>query len=214
MIDKHPIGLFGGTFDPIHRGHIKIADELVKKLKLHTMHFIPNKDPIYRQKPTAHAEHRLAMVRIATMQNPQFIVNDVEIYRSGPTYSIDTIKAIREKIPQHPLCLILGKDAFTHMNHWYQWESIPKLVHLVIINRPGVPLSCEPWMESLLKKHEVCDMQKLHLKPGGYILQQDIKPITISATEIRKKLKKGEKNLEDMDPKVLRYIMQHHLYHS
>lgn len=214
MISKHPIGLFGGTFDPIHKGHIKIADELITRLKLHTMHFIPNKDPIYRQKPTAHAQHRLAMVHIATMNHPQFIVNDVEIYRSGPTYSIDTIKTIREKIPHQPLCLILGKDAFTYMNSWHQWELIPKLVHLVIINRPGTPLSREPWMESLLKKHETCDIKKLHLKPGGYILQQDIKPIKISATDIREKLKRGEKILEDMDPGVLHYIMQHHLYHS
>ena len=213
-MDKHPIGLFGGTFDPIHLGHIKIAENLIDALELQAMHFIPNKDPMHRHQPEASAKHRMAMVKIATAKNPKFIVNDVEIRRPGPTYTIDTITNIRKQIPDQPLCLILGKDAFTMMHTWCHWKSIPELVHLVIINRPGVPLSYEPWMKNLLQEREVHDVRKLRSKPGGYILQYEIEPLRISATEIRKKLSKSEDSSEELLPEVLRYIQQHHLYNS
>lgn len=210
--NKHPIGLFGGTFDPIHKGHIAIANELIHALELHAMHFIPNKEPMHRHKPKASAEHRLAMVRIATARNPKFIVNDVEMRRPGPTYTIDTLTQIRNQIPNQPLCLILGKDVFSSMNTWHEWENIPALVHLVIINRPGVPLSYDPWMKTLLKEHETNNIRKLCLKPGGYILQHEIEPMMISATEIRKKLKAGKDVSNEVPTEVLRYIQQHRLY--
>ena len=212
MTNKNPIGLFGGTFDPIHKGHIKIAEELVDGLKLHAMHFIPNKQPMYRHKPMASAKDRLAMVRIATAKNPDFIVNDIEINRSGPTYTIDTITNIRKQIPEQPLCLILGKDAFTKMNTWRDWSDVPALIHLVIINRPGVPLPDEAWIKTLLQQRQICDIQKLRSKPGGYILQYEIEPMTISATDIRKKIKAGKDVSDEVAPEVLRYIEQHHLY--
>ena len=212
MMNKHPIGLFGGTFDPIHNGHTKVANELINGLKLQAMHFIPNKEPLYRHKPMANAEDRLAMVRIATAKNPKFIVNDIEIKRPGPTYSIDTIISIRKQIPDQPLCLILGKDVFSKMNTWHNWSTIPELTHLVIINRPSAPTSHEPWIETLLKEREVCNVQKLHSKPGGYILQYEIEPVTISATKIRKKLKEKKVLSNELAPEVFRYIEQHHLY--
>jgi len=210
--EKHPIGLFGGTFDPIHKGHIKIAAQLITDLRLHSIQFIPNKDPMYREKPIADAKHRLAMIRIATMRNPQMIVNDIEIQRPGPTYSIDTIINIRQKIPEQPLCLILGKDSFAQMNTWKSWKDIPNLIHLIIINRPDTPLSYEPWMKKLLKAYEICDSRKLCFSPGGYILQYEIEPMLISATEIRRKLKNAEDTSNELSAEVLRYIQQHHLY--
>jgi len=209
---KHPIGLFGGTFDPIHKGHITIAKALIEALELQGMQFIPNKDPMHRNQPIASVEHRLNMVRIATAKNTKFIVNDVEILRPGPTYTIDTLTRIREKIPKQPLCLILGKDVFASMNTWRQWEMIPTLVHLVIINRLGVPLSYEPWMKTLLEEHETDDIRQLCSKPGGYLLQHEIEPLMISATEIRKKLKAHQSVADAVMPEVLRYIEQHNLY--
>ena len=176
------------------------------------MHFIPNKNPIHRQKPVANAKHRLAMVRIATEKYPDFMTNDVEMNRSGPSYTIDTIKNIRKHTPGQPLCFILGQDAFSRMNHWYDWEAIPELVHLVIINRPATPFTDEPWMQTLLADRSIHDIQELRSKPGGYILQQEIQPMAISATEIRRKLKEEKDVSEELFPEVLRYIKQHHLY--
>jgi len=209
---KRPIGLFGGTFDPIHYGHISIAEQLMDVLKLHAMHFIPNKHPWHRDHPVTQTAHRLAMVRIATAKNPTFIVNDIEIKRPGPTYTIDTITNIRKQIPDQPLCLVLGKDVFTTMNRWHNWETIPELVHLVIINRPGVPLPYAPWMKTLLQERDTTDVRKLSSKPGGYIFQYEIDPMIISATEIRKKLKAGKDVSTEIPSEVFRYIQQHHLY--
>lgn len=209
---KHPIGILGGTFDPIHYGHTKIAEDLIRVLELQEMLFIPNREPHYREKPIANAKHRLAMVRIATAKNPKFIVNDIEIQRPGPTYSIDTITTLRERIPNQPLCLILGADVFSRMNQWYNWESIPSDVHLVIINRSNTVLPSQPWIQTLLKEREINDSKKLQTKPGGYILRYEIDPLPISATDIRKKLSAGEDVSQQIDPDVLRYIQQHHLY--
>lgn len=209
---KHPIGLFGGTFDPIHKGHIKIAEQLMAALELQGMQFIPNKEPMHRDQPAASAEHRLAMVRIATAKNPKFIVNDVEIKRPGPTYTIDTISRIREQIPEQPLCLILGTDVFAKMNTWHEFERIIELVHIVVINRPGVSLSYEPWMKTLIQEHQTSNLQNLCQKPGGYLLQHEIEPLMISATEIRKKIKAKKVINDEVCPEVLRYIQQHRLY--
>lgn len=214
MIEKHPIGIFGGTFDPIHYGHTKIAEVLIQSLDLQEMLFIPNKKPMYRKHPAASAEDRLAMVRLATSKNPKFIVNDLELHRPGPTYSIDTITTLRERMPNQPLCLILGTDVFSKMNSWHNWKAIPSLVHLVIINRPKVTLPHEPWLSDLLKEREITDSKKLQSAPGGYIFQHELKPMLISATEIREKLNTGDDVSAEIDPDVLRYIKQHHLYET
>ena len=212
MTKKHPIGLFGGTFDPIHFGHLKIAEELIDALDLQNMQFIPNKHPMHRDKPVASAKHRLAMTRIATAHYPKFIVNDVEIKRPGPTYTIDTITTIREQIPKQPLCLILGEDVFASMNQWHDWEKIPNLVHLIIIHRLGVPLPYNPWMRALLDERETHDIHSLTNKPGGEILQYEMEPLTLSATTVREKFKAGEDVSREVPQEVLRYIKQHHLY--
>jgi len=210
--NKHPIGLFGGTFDPIHSGHLKIAEQLIDLLDLQCMQFIPNKHPMYRDKPVANAKHRLAMTRIATAHYPKFIVNDVEINRPGPTYTIDTITAIREQIPKQPLCLLIGEDVFASMNGWHDWKKIPDMVHLIIIDRPGVTHPYNSEIQALFDERKTHDTHSLSKKPGGKIIRHLIDPLTISATKVRKKLKTGEDVSREVPPEVLRYIEQHHLY--
>lgn len=209
---KKPIGLFGGTFDPIHRGHLQIAENLLQELHLHAVHFIPNKQPIHRPQPEASPQHRLAMVRIATAKYSHFIVNDVEINRPGPSYTIDTLRKIRQQIPQQPLCLILGTDAFCQINTWHDWQEIPELCHLVIINRPGAPLNPEHWMKDLFSKRETKNLDDLGKMPSGKIFQYEIFPMNISATEIRNKIKLKQDLTKELPSSVIRYIQQHHLY--
>jgi nicotinate-nucleotide adenylyltransferase len=211
-MNKQLIGLFGGTFDPIHRGHLQIAQELIDTLPLKAIHFIPNKSPTYRDKPEASADHRLAMAQIATAKNPQFIVNDIEMKRTGPTYTIDTITRIHQETPDQPFCLILGNDAFSIMNTWHGWGKIPELVHLIIINRPGITLPNLPWMHDLLEKRNTDNIQNLSSQPGGYVFQHTIKPIAMSATKIRQQLNAGTDLSDQLTPEVISYIRQHHLY--
>jgi len=209
---KHPIGLFGGTFDPIHFAHLTIAEQLIDILELQCMQFIPNKNPMYRDKPIANAKHRLAMTRIATAAYPQFIVNDVEINRPGPTYSIDTLIAIREQIPKQPLCLLIGEDVFASMNQWHDWKKIPDMAHLIIINRPGVTRPYNREIQPLIDERETHDIHALASQPGGKIMRHLIDPLTISATDVRKKLKAAEDVSREVPEAVLHYIEQHHLY--
>lgn len=207
-----PIGLFGGTFDPIHLGHTHIAEELVSALALESMQFIPNNHPVYRKEPETSAQDRLTMVKLATAKHPKFTVNECEIHRPGPTYTIDTLREIRRDNPKQPICLILGRDVFAKMSTWHEWESLIELVHLISINRPNVQLPMDDWMQNLLKLHEVFDHQQLQIKSSGYILQFEMTPMDISATEIRNKLQRKEDVTQLIHSDVLDYIQQHHLY--
>jgi nicotinate-nucleotide adenylyltransferase len=209
---KHPIGLFGGTFDPIHCGHIKIAENLLKTLNLQSVHFIPNKAPPHRPAPIASADDRFTMVRIATARHPDFIVNDIELARPAPSYTIDTLTTLRSLIPHQPICLIIGIDEFINFNKWYFWEKIPDLVHLVIVNRPGFELPSSDWLEKLLKKRHTQNRKLLGMEPGGSIFFVDMKPIYISATDIRHKIKHNDHISEIISSDVLSYIKEHHLY--
>lgn len=213
MTLKHPIGIFGGTFDPVHLGHLKIAEQLLNELKLSTIHLIPNRHPPHRPKPIASPEDRLAMLRIATLHRADLIVNDIEIARPPPSYAIDTLRTLRALIPTQPLCLILGTDAFNSFNQWFKWEDILKYVHIVVINRPGNPISLkQQWLHDLMLKHQITHPNHLGETPAGKIYIKEINPIPLSASEIREKISAGEDVSEYLPPKVWHYIQQHHLY--
>jgi nicotinate-nucleotide adenylyltransferase len=209
---KHPIGLLGGTFDPIHQGHINIAKHLLQELGLSSIHFIPNKLPPHRPPPHASAEHRLAMVQIATARYRDFVVNDMEIARPAPSYMIDTLRTLRSLIPNQPLCLILGIDQFIHFNQWYLWEKITELAHLVVVNRPDYALPEETWIKELLAHRQIHDTKLLGAEPSGKIFFVCMKPTAVSATEIRKKIKKQESIAQEVPAEILRYIQEHGLY--
>jgi nicotinate-nucleotide adenylyltransferase len=134
---SEPIGLFGGTFDPIHYGHLRTAFELLQALKLSQVRFLPTGDPPHRVDPLAPSELRLEMVRAAVAAQPGFTVDDREIRRSGVSYSIDTLTELRREYPQRSLCLLLGMDAFLGMPTWHRWNEIFDLCHVVVAHRPG-----------------------------------------------------------------------------
>jgi len=132
-----PIGLFGGTFDPIHYGHLRTAFELWQLLKLSQVRFLPTGNPPHREAPLASSELRLEMVRAAVAGQPGFAVDDREIRRSGVSYSVDTLTDLRREHPQRSLCLLLGMDAFLGMPTWHRWREIFELAHVVVAHRPG-----------------------------------------------------------------------------
>ena len=121
---KGPIGIFGGTFDPIHYGHLRTAFEMLQALQLTEIRFFPSGDPPHRGETYADAVSRAEMVRVAIMQQPGFTIDDRELRRDGPSYTIDTLAELREELPGHSLSLIVGMDAFLGLETWHRWDEI------------------------------------------------------------------------------------------
>ncbi len=212
MTTLRKIGILGGTFDPVHNGHLQLAEMMALDFHLDFIQFIPNNRPPHRPHPIANSQHRLEMLRIATARYPKFVVNDIETKREGPSYMIDTLKSLRQLLGQAPLCLIIGNDAFASFNEWQDWENIPNYAHLIVVNRPHAPLPKAPWAEAFLKKHQTQHRYDLTQTPAGKIFLQHINPIPISATDIRHKLATGMNVSQDLPTEVLSYIKMHQLY--
>ena len=130
-------GPIGGTFDPIHYGHLRTGFELLQALKLAELRFMPAGNPPHREGTIASNEQRLAMVLTATEGQAQFVVDDREMRKSGPSYSVETLAELRQEYPDRPLCLIIGMDAFLGLPKWHQWRELLDLAHLVVAHRPG-----------------------------------------------------------------------------
>ena len=127
-----PIGLFGGTFDPLHYGHLRTAFELWQALKLSEVRFMPTGSPPHREQPHAPAQLRLEMVKAAVADQPAFVVDDREVRRTGVSYSVDTLTEVRAEYPQRSLCLLLGMDAFLGLPNWHRWRELLDLAHIIV----------------------------------------------------------------------------------
>ena len=211
MTTEKPIGIFGGTFDPIHNAHLMIAEYVFNTLDLQQVRFIPSHQPPHRSTPKARAQDRLAMLKLATKSHKEFIVDDVELKRRDTSYTIETLTLLRKQLGQIPFCFILGKDAFALFNEWKDWKLILALTHLIVINRPQTELPQAAWMKNLLKNHEIHNSQLLHVKASGFIYQLSLPAFSISATKIRQQLM-NDLAMNDIPSDVLDYIHQHKLY--
>jgi len=209
------IGILGGTFDPVHNAHLVIADYVLKKLNLEQVRFIPCHIPPHRPTPKASAKDRLEMLKLATKDNPQFVVDNRELKRADLSYSVDTLKSLREELGQRPFCFILGEDAFVKFNEWKDWKTILTLTHLIVINRPDTALPNTAWMHNLLKQHQIHNSNLLQSKSAGFIYQLTLPPMTVSATKIRKQLINYHLSLTtDLPETVVSYIKKNKLYLS
>lgn len=209
-----PIGILGGTFDPIHEGHLAIAHEVHHALQLDYIMFIPCFSPPHREKPIASPTDRLAMLTLAIKNYPQFQLNPLEMQRKGMSYSIDTLLQLRQEMPQQSLCFILGADAFSQFNQWHEWERICDLVHLIVVTRPKVVLPQAEWLNTLLLQRKIEDTRELQTAPAGKIYFQPIQPIAVSATQIRQDIASGKKKGAGLTPEVENYIVERGVYCS
>jgi nicotinate-nucleotide adenylyltransferase len=214
MNAKKLIGIFGGTFDPIHNGHLNVAETLYKNLPFTQIQFIPCGIPPHRTKPKASTADRLAMAKLATADFPGFVVNDLETKKTTPSYTIETLQTLQPTFADKIICLILSTDAFASLNTWHQWEKILNYCHIIVVNRIGHELPNTSWLEKILLQHQTKNPTDLTITPTGKILFQSADKIPISATHIRKQLAKGDITsiVPTIPPKVLEYIQQHHLY--
>ncbi len=187
----NPIGVFGGTFDPIHYGHLRTAFELKQSLRLSEIRFIPCGTPPHREKPVADAETRLAMVKAATDGQPGFNVDDREMRRVGPSYSVDTLLSLRSEYPHRSLCLIIGMDAFLDLPSWRHWRELMQLAHVLVAHRPGWKTPATGPLAELMVDSGTASMHDLHEYRAGRIYIHEVTQLEISSTALRSIVARG-----------------------
>jgi nicotinate-nucleotide adenylyltransferase len=191
------MGIFGGTFDPIHFGHLRTAFEMLQALRFDEVRFMPCGSPPHRDAPVASAELRLEMVRVATAGQDGFSVDDRELHREGPSYSVDTLAALRSEFPQRPVALIIGMDAFLSLPKWYQWRDILQLAHIVVAHRPGWRAPDIGPLGELLADCGTHRIGEIHKARSGHIYIHDVTQLEISSSDIRELVAAGR------DPRFL-----------
>jgi nicotinate-nucleotide adenylyltransferase len=183
------IGILGGTFDPIHFGHLRPALDAADQLGLDRIHLIPSARPPHRSQPQATPEQRLTMLQLAVKNNPQFVVDDRELHREGNSYTVDTLQSLRKDYPESPLYLMLGTDAFAHIQTWHRWDELLDLTHIVVMQRADEPLKMSDDLHEWCQKHLASDDSAAQL--AGNIWPIHVSQLAISATDIRSKIEQG-----------------------
>ncbi len=210
----HPIGLFGGTFDPIHYGHLRTAFELWQLLGLEEVRFLPAGNPPHREQPLASAELRLRMVSAAVAAEPAFTVDDREIRRSGVSYSVDTLAELRQEYPHRSLCLLLGMDAFLGLPHWHRWRELLELAHIVVAHRPGWKAPTMGPLGEVMVDHGTGAIRELHERAAGRIYVHAVTQLEISSTELRQLIVAGRDPRYLVPDEVRRILLDTQCYSS
>ncbi|MDH5571098.1 MAG: nicotinate-nucleotide adenylyltransferase [Gammaproteobacteria bacterium] len=208
------IGIYGGTFDPVHFGHLRPALDVYEIAKLDEVRFIPCGQPPHRELPLTDAQHRLAMLRLAIANQPAFKLDEREIHRKGPSYMVDTLRDLRKDCGAKPLCLIIGFDAFLGLDSWHEWKHIPELAHLIITRRPGwddAGFRAKPALDELVKQRQM-PVEQLHQYQVGGLCFIEVTQLDISATYIRKLLQNGRDPHYLLPDSVYQLIKQEKLY--
>lgn len=180
-----PIGIFGGTFDPIHYGHLRSAFEMLQALRLGEIRFIPCGDPPHRGVTFANAKQRYKLVELAIAGQEGFVADDRELRREGPSYTMDTLATLRKEFPQRSLGLIVGMDAFLGLPGWYRWEEILDLSHIVVAHRPGWKAPDMGVLGDLISEHGTHRVDDLHEALCGHVHIHAVTQLEIASTEIR-----------------------------
>ncbi len=211
------IGILGGTFDPIHYGHLRLAEEMLELANLAQIRFIPAGMPPHRDAPQVSAHHRGAMVKLAIVDQPGFVLDDREVKRTSKCYTVDTLRELRDELGEkQPLCLLMGGDAFLQLHTWHEWEQIFDLAHIVVGYRPGYTLEerIHTAMPELRKQYQqrLCAVDALPSKSSGGIVELAIPKLEISATLIRDRVAENRSIRYLLPNSVAAYINQYHLY--
>ena len=204
------MGVFGGTFDPVHQGHLCTVASVRQQLDLAHVLFVPAARPRLRSAPTASATHRLEMLKRALASEPSFDVNDLELGRDGPSTTVLTLEALQDDYQETPICFILGIDAFLGLPQWHRWTELLGLAHFVVMSRPGTVLPVERptwWVRA-----ETTDLSIVHQRRAGSIVMIEVPPMDVAASNIRERLRAGDDISRSVPKRVIDYITEHRLY--
>lgn len=207
------IGVLGGTFDPIHCGHLRVALDVQRAMALDEVRLLPLNQAVHRPQPIASAEQRLAMIRAAIAKEPQLVLDDRELRRGGQSYTVETLESLRTELgPTRPICLLIGADAFNGFLDWHRPMDILTLAHLVVMQRPRAEMPRNPALRAELQKRGCDSIRGLHDAPAGRIWMEAVTQLDISATGIRRLCQQAA-SLCCLTPEpVADYIRRHHLY--
>ena len=201
--------VFGGTFDPIHLGHLGAVSALRDALPVETVIWLPAGEPPHRPPPVASAAHRLAMLQLALAEQADYVIDTRELDRSGPSYTVLSLEELREEYPDQPLCLALGLDAALGLTKWHRWREVLALAGIAVMRRPGWSLP-EPlpqwWRDAQSHPRDSLPTS------GGWMRFVDIPPIDTAAAQIRADLMSGRSVEAKVPAAVARYIKEHELY--
>jgi nicotinate-nucleotide adenylyltransferase len=215
------LGIVGGTFDPIHYGHLRLGAEVRKALGLPEVRMIPAGIPPHRSQPIASATDRMAMTELGCAEFPGLVADGREIARQGSSYTVVTLQSLHAEDPTRPLALIIGSDAFAGLAAWHKWEQIFTLAHLVVVQRPGEappPGDAPPSLREQWERRLTTDPSRLSRQLAGAIVLQSVTPQLISSTAVRAALARGAAGRDEISgllpSSVLAYIDRNQLYRS
>jgi nicotinate-nucleotide adenylyltransferase len=206
------IGILGGSFDPVHYGHLRPALEVQEFLGLDEIRLVPSLLPPHRQKPQAAPQQRVAMLNAAVENHPVFKVDSRELNREGPSYTLYTLISLRNEMPAADLCLLIGMDAFQVLTSWHRWRELMDHCHMVVLDRPGAQLPTQGELADFIHQRQVKDAGKLSKQSSGLLYFHPVSQLEISSTAIRKLLASGADAGFLLPERVLDVVRSNGLY--
>ncbi len=208
-----PIGILGGTFDPIHHGHLRLALEAYYNLQLAEVRFLPLNNPAHRDQPFANSKQRTAMLKLAIDNVEGLVLDQRELKRDTISYTIDTLHSLRDEFPDTPLCLLMGFDAFAFLDSWKDWRNLLDYSHIIVASRhEGSSSQLNASISNLLNSYEATSIEELHNKNNGLIFNMQISLLNISSSDIRRRIVANEQPRYLVPDSVNHYIQQKKLY--
>ncbi|HNX48776.1 MAG TPA: nicotinate-nucleotide adenylyltransferase [Thermoanaerobaculaceae bacterium] len=212
------VGFFGGTFDPVHRGHLEPARAAMQALELDGVVFVPAGSPPHKQgDPLTAFSHRLAMLVLATQDEPGFFVSDLEAGRAGPTYTVDSVPLLRTEWPAEQSFFLLGSDSLAQLTTWHRWEALVDMIDLVVLHRDtiwGAPLtaSVPDWLARRIVPVAPGQAHRALVPGSPQVFVVEHPPVPAAATDLRAQVRRGLGAGELVPPSVARYIDKYSLY--
>ena len=203
------IGLYGGTFDPVHCGHVHAAECVRKFLGLDVIRMVLNAQPVHKSSEQAMTAHRWSMLKAVCANRQGLIADDVEVRRGGRSFTVDTLSLLQSEFPQAVLCWIVGQDSFATLTSWRRWEILLDHCNLVVIPRPGQNIGFSAQIKALCRKHETAYFDATR---NGQIVRANLPMRAVSSTEIRQRIALGQSIADLVEVDVEQYIRRNKLY--